>query len=49
MPKIALAHDHLFQNGGAERVLAVLAEMFPEAPIFTLINDKKVYFWIKKK
>ncbi|KKP91263.1 MAG: Glycosyl transferase group 1 [Parcubacteria group bacterium GW2011_GWA2_36_10] len=42
MPKIALAHDHLFQNGGAERVLAVLAEMFPEAPIFTLINDKKV-------
>lgn len=42
MAKIALAHDHLFQNGGAERVLAVLAKMFPEAPIFTLINNKKI-------
>ena len=42
MKKIALAHDHLFQTGGAERVLATLATLDPSAPIFTLINDKKV-------
>lgn len=41
-PKIALAHDHLFQIGGAEKVLAVLAEIFPEAPIYTLINNPKI-------
>ena len=35
--KIALAHDYLNQYGGAERVLEKLAEMFPEAPIFTLL------------
>ncbi|MEK7072212.1 MAG: glycosyltransferase [Patescibacteria group bacterium] len=38
--KIALVHDHLAQDGGAERVLMVLKEMFPEAPIFTLLIDK---------
>lgn len=42
MKKIALAHDHLFQNGGAERILAIFAELYPEAFIFTLINDPKV-------
>ncbi|MBP9802622.1 glycosyltransferase [Patescibacteria group bacterium] len=42
MKKIALAHDHLFQNGGAERILATLANIYQQAPIFTLINDKKV-------
>lgn len=39
--KIALIHDHLAQDGGAEKVLACLAEMFPEAVIFTLLYDKK--------
>lgn len=39
--KIALIHDHLAQDGGAEKVLKVLAEMFPEAPIFTLLYEKK--------
>ncbi|MDO8602098.1 MAG: glycosyltransferase [bacterium] len=39
--KIALVHDYLNQIGGAERVLAVLAEMFPKAPIYTLLYDKK--------
>ena len=32
-------HDFLDQYGGAERVLEVIAEMFPEAPIFTLLYD----------
>ncbi len=39
--KIALIHDHLAQDGGAEKVLKVFADMFPEAPIFTLLYDKK--------
>lgn len=40
-PKIALVHDHLVQDGGAERVLRVLSSMYPEAPIFTLLQDKR--------
>lgn len=39
--KIALAHDFLVKLGGAERVLKVLTEMFPEAPIYTLLYDEK--------
>jgi glycosyltransferase involved in cell wall biosynthesis len=39
--KIALIHDHLAQDGGAEKVLKVFAEMFPEAPIFTLLYEQK--------
>jgi len=34
-----LVHDHLAQDGGAEKVLQVFAEMFPEAPIFTLLCE----------
>ncbi len=39
--KIALVHDFLLRYGGAERVLKVLSEMYPEAPIFTLMFDEK--------
>jgi glycosyltransferase involved in cell wall biosynthesis len=39
--KIALVHDYLVQYGGAERVLEVFAELFPYAPIYTLIHDKE--------
>lgn len=38
--KIALVNEELTQLGGAERVLDVLLEMFPTAPIFTLVWDK---------
>ncbi len=41
--KIALVHDYLSQNGGAEQVLKVLHEMYPEAPIFTLFADKEKF------
>ena len=37
--KVALVHDFLNQYGGAERVLEVLAGIFPEAPIYTLLYD----------
>ena len=39
LPKIAIVHDYLNQRGGAERVVAVLHKMFPEAPIYTSIVD----------
>ncbi|MFA5925708.1 MAG: glycosyltransferase [Parcubacteria group bacterium] len=39
--RIALVHDFLNQYGGAERVLLALHEMFPEAPIYTLLYDKE--------
>ena len=39
--KIALVHDFLVDFGGAEKVLEVLSEMFPEAPIYTLLYDRE--------
>lgn len=39
--KVVLVHDFLLYPGGAERVLETLAEMFPEAPIYTLLYDKE--------
>lgn len=38
--KVALIHDHLAQEGGAEKVLKVLSDIFPEAPIYTLLYDR---------
>ncbi|MBI5404747.1 MAG: glycosyltransferase [Candidatus Kerfeldbacteria bacterium] len=38
--RIALIHDHLGQDGGAERVLAVLQEMYPDAPTYTLVHNQ---------
>ncbi len=37
--RVALVHDYLNQYGGAERVLEAFCEIWPEAPIFTLIYD----------
>jgi glycosyltransferase involved in cell wall biosynthesis len=37
--RIALAHDFLLAWGGAERTFQVLAEAYPEAPIYTLLAD----------
>lgn len=39
--KIALVHDYLVQYGGAERVLECFCEIWPHAPIYTLIYDEK--------
>ncbi len=39
--KVALVHDDLVQWGGAEKVLLALSEIYPEAPIFTSVIDKK--------
>ena len=36
--KVALVHDWLTGRRGGEKVLEVLCEIFPEAPIFTLFH-----------
>lgn len=47
--KVALVHELLTMKGGAERVLRIFAEMFPEAPIYTLLYDeKKLGDWFPK-
>ncbi|TSC97041.1 MAG: glycosyl transferase family protein [Candidatus Peregrinibacteria bacterium Greene1014_49] len=48
--KVALVHELLTMKGGAERVLRILAEMFPDAPIYTLLYDeKKLGDWFPKE
>lgn len=37
--RVALVHDYLNQYGGAERVLESFTEIFPSAPIYTLVYD----------
>lgn len=39
--RVALVHDYLFEQGGAEQVVAVLSDLFPDAPIYTSILDKE--------
>ena len=39
--KIALVHDYLVQYGGAERVLECFCELFPYAPIYTIVYDEE--------
>ena len=38
--RIALVHDYLGQDGGAERVLRAFHELWPEAPIFVLFHKQ---------
>lgn len=37
--KVALIHDHLAQDGGAEKVLKVFCDMYQDAPIYTLLYE----------
>lgn len=39
--KVAIVHDFLMRLGGAERVVKALADMFPKAPIYTLLYDEE--------
>jgi len=39
--KIAIVHDFLTKIGGAEKVLQFVHQIFPDAPIFTLLYSKK--------
>lgn len=38
--RIALAHDYLTQRGGAERVVAIMARAFPDAPLYTTLYQR---------
>ena len=41
--RVALVHDWLNQYGGAERVLEVFHDLFPDAPIFTSMFDPEAF------
>lgn len=45
--KVALVYDRVNKWGGAERVLLILHEMFPEAPLFTSIYNSQTAPWAK--
>ncbi len=39
--RVAIVHDYLNQHGGAENVVEVFADMFPDAPIYTSVYDSE--------
>ena len=39
MTSVAIVHDYLTQQGGAERVLLSMARAFPGAPVYTSVYD----------
>jgi glycosyltransferase involved in cell wall biosynthesis len=39
--KVAIVHDFIEDYGGAEGVLEAICEIFPDAPIFTLLHNQK--------
>ena len=44
--KVAIVHELLTRRGGAERVARIFAEMFPEAPVYTLLyNEQRLGEW----
>lgn len=49
--RVALVHDYLREYGGAERVLEAFHEIYPDAPLYTSLVDKKGMgqFWNRFK
>jgi len=45
--KVALVYDRVNKVGGAERVLLALHEIWPDAPLYTSVYDKKGAPWAK--
>ena len=41
--RVALVHDWLVSYGGAEKVLEVLHELYPEAPVYTSVYDSSKF------
>lgn len=39
-PRIAIVSDPLVQRGGAERVVQTIAELYPEAPVYSLLYSE---------
>ncbi len=46
-PKVAFVYDRVNKFGGAERVLLSLHQLFPEAPIYTLVHQPQSSLWAK--
>jgi glycosyltransferase involved in cell wall biosynthesis len=40
-PRVALAHDYLLVMRGAERTFAAIADLYPDAPIHSLLYDER--------
>ena len=38
--EVSLSHDYLLVMRGAERTFAAIADLYPTAPIFTLLYDE---------
>jgi len=48
--RVAIVHDFLLYPGGAERVLEVLSDLYPDAPIYTLLHDeRKMGLWSQRR
>lgn len=45
--KIAIVYDRINKWGGAERILLLLSEIFPNAPVYTSVYDKDSAPWAK--
>jgi glycosyltransferase involved in cell wall biosynthesis len=45
--RVALVYDRVNKFGGAERVIAALHEIWPEAPLFTSVYDSVSADWVK--
>ncbi len=43
--RVAIVYDRLNKIGGAERILQVLHEVWPEAPFFTAVYNQKKALW----
>ena len=41
--KVALAHEYFAVHGGAEAVVEVLHQMWPDAPVYTFFHDRSRY------
>jgi glycosyltransferase involved in cell wall biosynthesis len=41
-PRVIIAHDNLYWYGGAERIAAAIATVFPSAPFWTFIGRNEV-------
>lgn len=46
-PRIAFVYDRVNKLGGAERVLAILHKIWPEAPLYTSVYDPQKTSWAK--
>lgn len=46
--KVAIVYDRVNKWGGAERLLLALNKMFPNAPLYTSVYDKKNASWAER-